>query len=132
MKNIFKITTVVEFIIIIILASILFLELTHITASRKEIFINNQTEGINYNSYDPYSLFIIEKKVNFYSKPEYELWITKSGNEDYGYMIEYPAGFDLKEGKVQNSKVTWTQEGIEFENNGLKIFIPKEKFIGGR
>ncbi|MCX7879011.1 MAG: hypothetical protein N2510_10300 [Ignavibacteria bacterium] len=47
-------------------------------------------------------------------------------------MINYPE-YSVAESEIEKLKVIWTSEGVEILfSTGHKLFVPKERFTGGR
>jgi hypothetical protein len=101
-----------------------------------------QPDSIDYKSFGPYFLSVIERDVSWTSFPlnwerHYEIYV---GNENgasggYGHFIEFSfhPGLDDVETHVKKSNIEWTEAGVSFkEASGHVLFIPKEMFIGGR
>jgi hypothetical protein len=101
-----------------------------------------QTSSVNYKSYDPYYLSVVEGKVEWsFFLPGWErhyyLYVGRSSGEpDYGHFVEFsfhPSGVDDLETHVRKSNIEWSETGVTFkESSGHTLFIPKEMFIGGR
>ena len=99
----------------------------------------HQPKDIQYQSFDPYTLSVIEGSINWNDirlPRHYQLFIGK-GDEapDYGHYIEYsfhPMSENIEK-HIGRSNVEWTADGATFvENSGHRLFIPKKMFIGGR
>ncbi|AIE83428.1 hypothetical protein [Fimbriimonas ginsengisoli] len=100
-------------------------------SSGKVLYRSPQPAGVNYGSYDPYELTIVEGPIkwNWVGWPRSsEIWVAPGGGHDYGYSAVFDAG-----GSVSVDKTTWSTEGIEVSfSSGHRLFIPKKAFIGGR
>ena len=127
----------------IIFSAVLALVFTHFLhrPSNKIIGQWKQSELINYKSFDPYFLSVLERDVSWTSFPmnwerHYEIYVGKEiGVPGYGHFIEFSfhSGYDGLETHLKKSSVEWTEAGVIFkEASGHVLFIPKEMFIGGR
>jgi hypothetical protein len=110
--------------------------------SNRVVWQTCQPGDINYESFDPYCLSVIEGSLDWqsslFSPPRrYRLFVGR-GTEapGYGYEVEYSfplAPRDDPDGYIRESKVQWTKEGVTFEEpSGQRLFIPKRLFIAGR
>ena len=91
-----------------------------------------QPNNIQYKSYDPYVLRIVEGRTLWavvgWDKTKV-VKITRSGDTDYSHSIE----LDILGVDYNKTKVVWTKTGIELIfDTGHKLTIPKKSFIGGR
>lgn len=97
----------------------------------------SQPPEISYQSFDPYTLSVVEnsRKWNTIGWPHrYQLFIGRGMEIEYGHYLDhsFPEDGDIND-YIKNSKVAWNQEGVEFiEADGHRVFIPKKAFIGGR
>ena len=100
-----------------------------------------QPDLINYKSFDPYFLSVVERDVNWSHFPlnwerHYEIYVGKeNGKPAYGHFIEFSfhPGYDGIDSHLKKSTVEWTDAGVIFkEASGHVLFIPKDMFIGGR
>ena len=100
-----------------------------------------QSDVVNYKSFDPYFLSVVERDVNWTYFPlnwerHYLLYVGReSGMPAYGHFIEFSfhPGFDDLDVHLKKSTVEWSDAGVTFkEASGHILFIPKEMFIGGR
>lgn len=90
-----------------------------------------QGDYIKYNSYDPYCLHII--KQNQLLSSHYIILISRKGDMEYGHVINYIDPLPVSEDEIKKTRVIWSNEGIEITfPMGHKLYIPKDKFIGGR
>jgi len=96
---------------------------------------------INYKSFDPYFLSVIERDINWTyfplnSERHYEIYVGRENVAPaYGHFIEFSfhPGYDGIDSHLKNSTVEWTDAGVTFkEASGHVLFIPKDMFIGGR
>jgi len=98
-----------------------------------------QPETIDYKSFGPYELYVMEGGLNwtlFGTERRYYLFIGRAeGEPSHGHAIDYsfhPGGTDLA-AHIQASKVEWSDDGVTFvEASGHRLFVPKKMFIGGR
>jgi hypothetical protein len=101
------------------------------TFASKTIFQSCQGEYVKYNSYDPYCLSII-KQVRPLGN-DYIILISRKGDETYGHVLNYIDPDPVSENDIKQTRVIWSGEGIEITfSSGHKLYIPKERFIGGR
>ena len=132
-----------RFLLTIILSIPLALVFTHFLHRPSNRIIGQwkQPDSINYKSYDPYFLSVVERDVNWTYFPlnwerHYEIYVeTANGTPAYGHFIEFSfhPGDDAIDSHVKKSTVEWTEAGAIFkEASGHVLFIPKDMFIGGR
>lgn len=101
------------------------------TFANKTILQSCQGEYIKYNSFDPYCLSVI-KQVRPLGN-DYIILISRKGDETYGHVINYIETNLISEENIKKMRVIWSNEGIELTfAAGHKLYIPKERFIGGR
>jgi hypothetical protein len=90
-----------------------------------------QGEYVKYNSYDPYCLRIIKQSQPLSSN--YIIMVSRKNDENYGHVLNYIDPSPISEDEIKKTRVIWSNEGIEVTfPAGHKLYIPKEKFIGGR
>ena len=143
----FESTTIMKlswrFLLPIILSIPLALVFTHFLHRPSNRIIGQwkQPDSINYKSFDPYFLSVVERDVNWTYFPlnwerHYEIYVgTANGTSAYGHFIEFSfhPGDDDIDSHVKKSTVEWTEAGAIFkEASGHVLFIPKGMFIGGR
>lgn len=129
----FIIIIIIETLVIFLLGFILITEILKLNWSRKEVFVNCQPGSVEYDSYDPYCILIVDNTGMF--RTTREIWVTKSIDHNYRYRINYPDDFYVWDKKMEmelDSHIVWDSEGISIGIYDLVIVIPKEKFIGGR
>jgi len=132
-----------KFLLAIIFSILLALVFTHFLhrPSNKIMAQWKQSNLINYKSYDPYFLSVVECDVNWTYFPlnwerHYEIYVGReNGKPAYGHFIEFSfhPGYDGIDSHLKKSTVEWTDAGVIFkEASGHVLFIPKDMFIGGR
>lgn len=122
---------IIESIILLSIVMLIFTHLLGISWSKKVLFTSCQPPEIQYKSYDPYCLSILELQLTFDSK--YIISIAKKIAPEYGHDIRYPAPGSVSAKDLQSTITNWKDDGIEIETYlNTKIFIPKKNFIGGR
>src|SRR4030095_228172 len=90
-----------------------------------------QGDYIKYNSYDPYCLSVIKQSQPLTSS--YIILISRKGDKEYGHVISYIDPAPVSEDEIQKTRVIWSNGGIEVTFPlGHKLYIPKERFTGGR
>lgn len=101
----------------------------------KGIYKSCQPNFINYQSFDPYCLHIVEHKRILGKR--YSIVIGVKGPEDdkeipsYGYRIPFP--FEHKIDDIDMAVTEWQQEGLNLKmDDGSSLFIVKRSYIGGR
>jgi hypothetical protein len=111
--------------------------------SLKVLHTWKQPDSLNYQSYGPYYLSIVETDCNWRSLPfsfcddrHHILYVGRdSGTPIYGHMLAFPfkPGINGMKTALQQAAVTWTPIGVTFKaTTGHQLFIPKQAFIGGR
>jgi len=130
-------------LLLIILSVLLAFVLTYLLhlRSNRIIYQWKQAESVNYKSFDPYFLSVVERDVNWTSFPlnwerHYEIYVGReTGKPSYGHFIEFSfhPGLDDIDSHVKKSIVEWSDTGVTFkEASGHVLFIPKDMFVGGR
>ena len=106
-------------------------QLMGFTISDTVIMESDQGDYIKYDSNDPYNLSIIKQSQPLSSK--YIVMISAKNNNSYGHVINYIDPDPVSEDEIRKTRVIWNDEGIEMTFPlGHKLYIPKERFIGGR
>lgn len=118
-----------------ILTGILFLiiaaQFFGFTFATRTVFQSCQGEYVRYNSYDPYCLSVIKQIRPLGS--EYIIMISRKADENYGHVLNYIDPSPVSDDDILKTRVIWSSEGIELTfSSGHKLYIPKERFIGGR
>jgi hypothetical protein len=123
-----------------ILLALVFTYLLH-QRSNRIIGQWKQADSVNYKSFDPYFLSVVEDDIDWTSSPlnwerHYEIYVGhESGKPSYGHFIEFSfhPGLEDIDSHVKKSIVEWSDGGVTFkEASGHVLFIPKDMFIGGR
>ncbi len=98
-----------------------------------------QPKDIDYRSFDPYTLSVIEGAVDWYKLPfarRHYLFVGRGSDApDYGHYLDYrfTRGYGDTDAHIAKSTVEWKPDGITFvEASGHRLFIPKAMFVGGR
>ena len=71
----------------------------------------------------------------FSSEQRYEIWITRKGSPDYGYVLHHSfAWTDFDTNKtIRGCRVAWTAEGVTLlEPSGQTVFVPAALYERGR
>jgi hypothetical protein len=114
------------FLIIVIL-----FQLLGFTISDRVIMESSQGDYVKYNSFDPYKLSIIKQSQPLSS--HYIVLISRKDDNSYGHVINYIDPTETSDENIKRTRVIWNAEGIEMTfPMGHKLYIPKERFIGGR
>jgi len=100
----------------------------------------SQPTSVDYESYDPYSLSVLEGSLDWRFPLElprrYVIFVGRGNDAPaYGHFCDFtfhPGGQDM-ESHIRASTVEWSPEGVTFqEHEGKRLYIPKRFFIGGR
>lgn len=71
----------------------------------------------------------------FSSEQRYEIWITRQGSPDYGYVLEHsfaPRDEDTNV-TIRACKIAWSAEGVTLlEPTGQSVFVPRALYERGR
>jgi hypothetical protein len=106
-------------------------QLMGVVISDKIVMESYQGDYIKYGSYDPYCLSIIKQSQPLSSN--YIIMISRKDDKNYGHVINYIDPAPVSEAEVSKTLVIWSNEGIEITfPMGHKLYVPKDKFIGGR
>jgi hypothetical protein len=71
----------------------------------------------------------------FSSEQLYEIWITRRGSPDYGYVVHHSFAWrDFDTNKtIRACKVAWSADGVTLlEPTGQQLFVPKKMYEAGR
>ncbi len=110
---------------------IIIFQLMGFTLSDKVIMESSQGDYIKYNSNDPYTLSIIKQSQPLSAR--YIVLISGKMDKSYGHVINYLDTSTDSDENIKRTRVIWNNEGIEMTfPMGHKLYIPKERFIGGR
>lgn len=110
---------------------VMLFQILGLTISDKVIMESCQGDYVKYGSYDPYCLNIIKQSQPLSSK--HIILISRKGDLNYGHVLSYIDPYPVSEDEIRKTRVLWTAEGIEMTFPlGQKLFIQKERFIGGR
>jgi hypothetical protein len=114
-----------------LLIIVILFQLMGFTITDRVIMENSQGDYIKYNSQDPYTLSIIKQTQPLSSN--YIVMISGKGDKSYGHVINYIDPAPLSDEEIKKTLVIWNKDGIEMTfPMGHKLYIPKERFIGGR
>ncbi|MDZ4082513.1 MAG: hypothetical protein U1E10_06240 [Bdellovibrionales bacterium] len=118
---------VLSTILVLVIAS----EMLGITWSRDKLFTACQPQEIDYRSYGPYCFHVI--KMNRLLGHQKKIIISKTAETDYGHVLNFPTDHVFDRSEWEKLRVDWRPEGLEFETAlKVRVFIPKENFLGGR
>jgi hypothetical protein len=71
----------------------------------------------------------------FSTEQLYEVWITRAGSPDYGYVVHHSfawQSFDT-EATIRACKVEWSPDGVTLlEPTGQRLFVPQKLYRSGR
>ena len=93
---------------------------------------------LNYNSYGPYNLSVVEKGRIWNTLGNYRYYsiiISADSNSAYGHSKYYSFTQSANEVQVylQDCEVKWDDSGVTFiEPTGHILYFPTKAFIGGR
>lgn len=114
-----------------LLILLIFFQLMGFVWSNSVVMESCQGDYVKYNSYDPYCLNIIKQSQPLSS--QYIILISRKGDKEYGHVVNYIDPLETSEENIKKTRVIWSNEGIEITfPAGHKLYIPKDKFIGGR
>ncbi|MEK7505070.1 MAG: hypothetical protein AAB589_02200 [Patescibacteria group bacterium] len=123
------------FVVLIVFVLLILTQIIGVSWKSKVLSEWCQPAEVNYDSFGPYCLRIIKQTKTLGSS--LIMAIVNQGNYqsgDYGYTLNYP--FNNFSGEYdQETTVIWQNNGIEIsfpEPDKLRLFIPKDSFIGGR
>ena len=121
---------IIETIAVFFLGITILAQLIGFSWSRTEIYKSCQPESVDYQSWDPYCLWVYTEQETLGTKPL--VVIAKKADPDGVFHgLYYP--YVLNEQSVSEINVTWNESGVEIINSsGFTIKIPKKSFIGGR
>lgn len=71
----------------------------------------------------------------FSTEQLYEVWITRAGSPDYGYVVHHSFGWqDFDTDKtIRASRVEWSPDGVTLiEPTGQRLFVPEKLYRSGR
>ena len=115
----------------IILFAIIFMQWADFSISDEIIYSEVQPDNIVFDSINSYSLYIIRRQKLL--DKDYNILISKDIEPSYGHVINYIDNYVISENDVTNTKLNWTNDGIEIHfPSGHILKVPKANFIGGR
>ncbi|WP_407572517.1 hypothetical protein [Deinococcus altitudinis] len=107
---------------------------------QQAVYRSTQPSSVAYHSYDPYSLTINERGINWTTLPpskRYQLFVGRALDFDhtYGYRLDY--SFHSQSTTTQTAigqvHAVWSASGVTLiEESGQRVFIPQDLFTGGR
>jgi hypothetical protein len=105
--------------------------------SHRVVWQDCQPQSINYGSFDPYYLSVIERNTGWlFTRTSYYLFIAHGKSAPaYGHYLDFSFFFVSKDhdAEIKSSKAEWTLQGVTFTaSTGHSLFVPKKSFIGGR
>lgn len=99
----------------------------------KVLFHSDQPSNVHYGSFEPYELRVQEgpqKWQLFLWDEHYSIVEISTKGNDFSYSTSM--NFDQM-GNGTPTGATWSDKGIELTySSGVRLFIPKGLFIGGR
>ena len=122
-------------------AIILVCVILDLRAADRVIWQDCQPPSINYGSFDPYLVSVLEGRKLQGSQPipstkRYYIFIGRGTDApSYGNYLDFAWDFgsDDPDVHIKASKVEWTPEGLTFiAKTGQTLSVPKKSFIGGR
>jgi hypothetical protein len=114
-----------------LLVMICILQILGFVYSNDIVMESCQGDYIKYNSYDPYCVYIIKQSQPLSS--DYIIMISHKGSHTYGHVLNYIDTDPVSEEEIKKTRVIWSEQGIELTfPAGHKLYVPKDKFIGGR
>ena len=122
----------------VLLTSLLFVWLQK--PSLKVVKSWKQAETVNYNSFDPYFINIVEDNIYLgnlpFKAPQNYFIYVGTGSEEvtYGHIKRYSFEYNQNISRyLDECRVHWTMEGVTFkEPGGHTLFIPRDSFTDGR
>jgi len=109
------------------------------SSSGRVIAAWKQPQSVDYASFDPYTLFVVETGVVralLSRRATHELRINRGAEPNgYGHYVHVSLDFDgdAADEEIKAALVTWAADGVSFEMpTGHRLFVPKGSFIGGR
>ena len=114
-----------------LLIIVILFQLLGFTLSDRVIMESSQGDYVKNSSYDPYKLSIIKQSQPLSSA--YIVMISRKDDNSYGHVLNYLDPSPISDEDIKKTRVIWSAEGIEMTfPMGHKLYIPKERFIGGR
>lgn len=133
------VTRILQSLPSVVLAAVVGALLTLIfSASERTTVIGRwqQPASIDYQSFDPCTLFLIEKQTGVFARVSHEIQIMRGGKPDeYGHSmeVELTSLQALPASALKASQVEWTFEGVAIAvPSGHRFFFPSRAFTGGR
>ena len=104
------------------------------------VFEATQPATVNYRSFDPYQLAVLEGPVKWTDLAfphRYEVFVGKAADKgaSYGHRVDFSFHPDHEAigVHIRRSRVVWDTAGVTFHAaSGHCLFIPKRMFVGGR
>jgi hypothetical protein len=111
--------------------------------SDRIIWQSCQPDGVKYGSFEPYCVSVVEgEMIPYILSPPWDwprrhfLYIAPGPYDaapSYGCYLDFPIRSQSDDDIRASSNVEWSNEGLTIvARSGIRIFVPKEAFIGGR
>ena len=71
----------------------------------------------------------------FSAEQRYEIWITRAGSPDYGYVLHHSFGWNDWDTNrtIRACRVEWSPQGVSLrEPTGQSVFVPSTLYERGR
>lgn len=127
---------------VLLLAGIIVFSVTfEVVRTRQVVRQDCQPATLDYASYSPYCLsFVREERGLEFRGAYYVVFVGKESDNDLNQAYGYRDGWQFFssdraaiETRLKAARVQWQPEGISLEaEGGLKIFVQKSDFTGGR
>lgn len=96
----------------------------------------SQPSTIDYESFDPYMLVVLDAGSVARSQRLYQVRVLHGTDPDgYGHSMHFGvlAADNMDDAFIRDSEVEWSATGVALTvPSGHRVFIPKASFIGGR
>jgi hypothetical protein len=99
----------------------------------------SRSQKVIFKSCDPSFCLRVAEGIKSYgifsSEQLYEVWITRAGSPDYGYVVHHSFAwqdFDTN-ATIRACKVEWSPAGVTLlEPTGQRLFVPENLYRSGR
>lgn len=103
------------------------------------VLLASRSQKVILQNCEPHHCLRVAEGITSYglfsTEQLYEVWVTRNGSPDYGYVVHHSFAwqdFDTN-ATIRACKVEWSPAGVTLlEPTGQRLFIPEKLYRGGR
>jgi len=123
----------------LLLLAVLVLALSLALSAVWTTLLATRSKKVIFQSCDPSFCLRVAEGITSYgifsTEQLYEVWITRAGSPDYGYVVHHSFAwqdFDTN-ATIRACKVEWSPAGVTLiEPTGQRLFVPQKLYRSGR